>query len=225
MTRARKTAKKKSGPRRRREKPGEPGDPGVRGRILDAAFDAFMELGYSDASTLEIATRAKVSKRELYALLGSKQDMLIACISERSATMRLPPTQIPAAPDRETLGRVLEVFGARLLAEVGHPTVVSTFRLAIAEANRAPEVARALDSEGRQPNLAPLRDILSAAERVGLVHGDPPEMARQFVALLWGDLFMGLLLRLAELPDPAELRRRARSATAALLSLYAPAPK
>lgn len=184
-----------------------------------------MERGYSDASTLAIATRAKVSKRELYALVGSKQHMLIACISERSATMRLPPTQIPAAQDRETLARVLEVFGARLLAEVGHPTVVATFRLAIAEANRAPEVARALDTEGRQPNLAPLRDILLAAERAGLVHGDPPEMARQFVALLWGDLFMGLLLRLAELPDPAELRRRARGATAALLRLYAPVPK
>lgn len=179
-----------------------------------------MARGYSDASMLEIATRARVSKRELYALVGGKQDMLIACISERSAKMRLPPAQIPAAHDRETLARVLEVFGARLLAEVGHPTVVSTFRLAIAEANRAPEVARALDARGRQPNLAPLGEILGAAHGAGLVHGDPPEMARQFVALLWGDLFMGLLLRLAELPDPAELRRRARAATAGLLKLY-----
>ena len=41
-----------------------PDDP-VRGRILSAAFGAFKEHGYAQASTLEIATRAKVSKREL----------------------------------------------------------------------------------------------------------------------------------------------------------------
>jgi len=40
---------------------------GVRARILEAAFAAFMEKGYATTSTLEIATRARVSKRELYA--------------------------------------------------------------------------------------------------------------------------------------------------------------
>jgi len=40
----------------------------ARTRILDAAFGAFSESGYARTSTLEIATRARVSKRELYAL-------------------------------------------------------------------------------------------------------------------------------------------------------------
>src|SRR5215469_11763809 len=31
----------------------------VRGRILEAAFSAFMEYGFAETSTLEIATRAK----------------------------------------------------------------------------------------------------------------------------------------------------------------------
>ncbi|MGZ3349744.1 MAG: TetR family transcriptional regulator, partial [Xanthobacteraceae bacterium] len=44
----------------------------ARQRILDAAFSAFMEHGFAETSTLEIATRARVSKRELYALVGSK---------------------------------------------------------------------------------------------------------------------------------------------------------
>lgn len=222
MTPARETSKKKSGQRRRLE---EPGAPSVRRRILDAAFSAFMERGYSDASTLEIATRARVSKRELYALVGSKQDMLIACIAERSAKMRLPPAELPVAYDRESLARVLEAAGARLLAEVSHPTVIATFRLAIAEAKRAPEVARALDSQGRQPNRAPLGEILLAARAAGIVRGDPAEMAEQFLALLWGDLFVGLLLCLAEPPGQAELRRRARSAAARLLELYGSAQK
>ena len=180
-----------------------------------------MEHGYSGASTLEIATRAKVSKRELYALFASKQDMLVACIAERSAKMRWEPAELPAARDRDGLARVLEAFGTRLLGEVSHPTVVSTFRLAIAEAKRAPEVARALDVQGRQANRAPLRQILDEASSAGLLSGDSAEMAEQFIALLWGDLLMALLLRLAKPPGPSELKRRARNAAISLLRLYA----
>jgi len=40
----------------------------VRERILEAAFRAFRKSGYATTSTLEIATRARVSKRELYEL-------------------------------------------------------------------------------------------------------------------------------------------------------------
>ena len=69
-------------------KPKDAGETPVRRRILEAAFSAFMERGFVEASTLEIATRARASKRELYALFGSKQDMLIACIGERLAVPR-----------------------------------------------------------------------------------------------------------------------------------------
>ena len=58
----------------------------IQARILGAAFKAFVEDGYAGTSTLDIATRAKVSKRDLYANFGSKHEMLVACIkSERSA--------------------------------------------------------------------------------------------------------------------------------------------
>src|SRR5581483_11232276 len=117
----------------RRGRPEDPQAQSVRERILSAAFDTFMQHGYSGASTLEIASRAKVSKRELYALVGSKQDMLVACIAERSARMRSVPDELPKVNDRETLARVLETIGIRLLTEVSHPTVIATFRLAIAE--------------------------------------------------------------------------------------------
>jgi len=48
----------------------------ARRRILSAAFAAFTENGYAGTSTLEIATRAHVSKRELYGLVGNKQELL-----------------------------------------------------------------------------------------------------------------------------------------------------
>jgi AcrR family transcriptional regulator len=191
-----------------------------RERILNAAFDAFMKNGFSGTSTLEIATRAKVSKRELYALVGSKEDMLVACIAGRTARMRWTPGNLPEARDSETLAGTLEAFGARLLGEVTHPTVVAVFQLAIAEANRAPEVARALETQGREANRAPLKKILTQAREAGLLHGDCAEMAEQFMALLWGNLMMGLLLRVAAAPTAPDVRRRARSAALAVLKLH-----
>ena len=57
-------------------------------RILGAAFKAFTEDGYAGTSTLDIATRAKVSKRDLYANFGSKHAVLVACIKSRADRMR-----------------------------------------------------------------------------------------------------------------------------------------
>src|SRR6516225_8133194 len=77
----------------------------VRKRILEAAFRAFMKSGYAAASTLEIATRARVSKRELYALVGNKQKMLIACISERAKRFDVPANLL-IPRERESLKKV-----------------------------------------------------------------------------------------------------------------------
>src|SRR3984957_11841648 len=109
----------------------------ARERILEAAFAAFMKGGYATTSTLEIATRARVSKRELYALVGNKQEMLIACISERAKRFNVP-ADLPALRDREILEQVLISFGTRLVREISDPTVIAVFRLGVAEAVQGP---------------------------------------------------------------------------------------
>ena len=190
-----------------------------RQRILGAAFSAFMAKGYAETSTLEIATRARVSKRALYELVGNKQEMLVACISERAQRLRVP-TDLPEPRDRETLSRALATIGTQLLREVSDPIVIAVFRLAIAEAVRAPEVARALDSIGGEASRGALREIMTRAQRTGILSGDPLEMAEHFAGLLWGNLMVGLLLRVVDRPSPREFARRARNATAAFLQLY-----
>jgi AcrR family transcriptional regulator len=190
-----------------------------RQRILGAAFSAFMANGYAETSTLEIATRARVSKRALYELVGNKQEMLVACISERAQRLRVP-TDLPEPRDRETLARALAAVGTQLLREISDPTVIAVFRLAIAEAVRAPEVARALDSIGGETSRAALREIMTRARQAGILSGDPREMAEHFAGLLWGNLMVGMLLRVADRPNPREFARRARNATAAFLRLY-----
>jgi len=102
---------------------------------------------------------ARVSKRELYALIGNKQKMLIAAIGERAQRFQAP-ADMPMLRDRATLAQALAAFGTQLVREASDPTVVAVFRLAIAEAVQAPEVARTLDGVARdEPSrVAPHHD-------------------------------------------------------------------
>src|SRR5258708_30879756 len=117
--------------------------------------------------------------------------MLVACIRERARRVQMPA--LPEPHDRQGLARTLETFGAQLLREVSDPTVIAVFRLAIAEAVRAPEVARALNSIGVETSRAALREIMTRARSAGLVGGDPSGMAGQFAGLLPGNLMISLL--------------------------------
>jgi AcrR family transcriptional regulator len=193
----------------------------MRERILTAAFEAFHERGYAATSTLEIATRARVSKRELYALVGNKEKMLIAAIGERAKRLQAP-VDLPLLRDRATLAQVLTVFGTRFVREVSDPDVIGIFRLAIAEAVQSPEVARTLDASGRETGRTALRHIMTQARAAGLIDGRPAELAEQFTGLLWRDLLMSLLLGVAQRPNPSAIETRARDAAEAFLRLHPP---
>lgn len=197
----------------------EAGEPEARKRILGAALSAFMEGGYAQTSTLEIATRARVSKRELYALFGNKEAMLVACITERAQRLKAP-SDLPELRDREILGKVLTAFGTTLLTETTDPVVVAVFRLAISEAAHAPKVAQALETIARRPTREALRAIMANAKSAGLLAGDPDAMSEKFMGLLWGDLMTGLLLQVTDRPNANEIARRGRDTTAAFLRIY-----
>jgi AcrR family transcriptional regulator len=189
-------------------------------RILGAAFRAFTEDGYAETSTLEIARRAKISKRDLYANFGSKHAVLVACIKSRADRMRLPP-DLPTPRTRQMLASTLTAFATNLVREVSHPSVIATFRLAIAEATRSPEIAQALDVGGRDAAHSALAELLANAQSIKLVGpGEPREMATQYLGLLWENLMVGLLLGVAAIPEPADAERRATKATAAFMQLH-----
>jgi hypothetical protein len=78
--------------------------------------------------------------------------MLITAISERAKRL-LAPVDMPMLRDRATLAYVLTAFGVQLVREVSDPQV-AVFRLAIAQAVQAPEVARTLDTVGRETSPA-----------------------------------------------------------------------
>src|SRR5499426_4391771 len=80
----------------------------IRERILNAAFSLFAESGFSSTSMLDIVTRARVSKRDLYALFQNKHAVLAACIQERTGRIRRPlDTVSSGTPDPRCLGQIV----------------------------------------------------------------------------------------------------------------------
>jgi AcrR family transcriptional regulator len=191
-------------------------DSEMRKRILGAAFQAFTANGYAGTTTLAIAARAKVSKRDLYAIFENKQAMLVACIGTRTAKMRMPEG-LPEPRSREMLASTLTAFAANLLTESSHPAVIAMFRLAISEAERSPEVAQALE-EGRKASRRTLTEFLVHAQSVGLLpSGDAADMADQCLALIRDDLMLSLLLGVLKRPSLAHIQRNAAKAVAVFL--------
>jgi AcrR family transcriptional regulator len=215
------TRSKKTTPKRR-----ETDDlSGLRARLLDAAFSVFTEHGYVGASMLEIATRAKVSKRELYAQFASKEALFAAGIAANAPRLQdVPP--FPPITDRAVLAAVLKTYGAATLTGVTDPHVLAVFRLAIAESAKSPDLARTLNRHGRDANRAVLFAILSEARARKLIASDPPaELVEEFLGLLWGGLMIDLLFQSVPRPSAKEFARRAARATAAFLTLHGMPPE
>src|SRR5258708_11878982 len=112
-----------------------------RTAIVAAAFAVLMDRGYAGASTLEIARRAKVSKRELYAEFGSKNGILEALITSTSAQMQAPLT-VAHVVDRDGLVATLTGYCATALTELTSPPGVAIARLAVAQAGRAADPSK-----------------------------------------------------------------------------------
>jgi transcriptional repressor AefR-like protein len=65
-----------------------------------------------------------------------------------------------------------------------------------------------------------VEDIIAQAQTNGLLGpGDPALLSAQFLALLWGDVMLSVLLRVRDTPGPTETERRARNAAADFLRL------
>jgi len=114
---------------------------------------------------------------------------------------------------------MLVEFGVSLLKTVCHPEVLTVFRLAIAESDRAPEIGRALDSSGREANQKALIELIRKAQAQRLVAaGNPDILAGRYFAVLVGGLQIQLLLRVRQPPSKREIESRASAAAETVMT-------
>jgi len=97
----------------------------IRERVLKAAFTLFREHGFSSTSMLDIVTRARVSKRDLYALFNNKHALLAACISERAPEIARTLDSSGHEANQKALTELVRKAQAEGLVETGDPAVLA----------------------------------------------------------------------------------------------------
>jgi TetR/AcrR family transcriptional regulator, mexJK operon transcriptional repressor len=109
-------------------------------RILAAAAEVFLERGFEETSTAEIARRAKVSKRELYSNFRDKRDMLGAVITQLQSNIQAQADV--SWSSRDDLRKVLIDAGTGILTFINSERFGKLFRIVAAESFRDPVLAR-----------------------------------------------------------------------------------
>jgi len=192
-----------------------------REAILAAAGEVFFKRGYEAATTLDIATKAKTSKRALYQHFPSKEAILSELIRSRSRQMQAP-VEIPPPKSRSAFFETLRTFGIVFLSQLLQPNTIALYRLAISEAGRSGQVGHELKLSGQGPVVEAVRHLLEHGAEQGYLRRVDIDIALDaFFHVLIGPLQIGLLLRTEKQPSRSTLRSRTDRALAVLERLSA----
>jgi AcrR family transcriptional regulator len=154
-------------------------------RILDAASDVFLEYGFEQTSTAEIARRAKVSKRELYFHFADKRALLTAVITQLQSSMQ------SRMDVRWSSNEEMEIVLRKSAAAI-HDFILSErfgklMRIVVAESYHDPAVARQFFVLGPLAGRKATAKYLKAKMEEGkLRKADPIKAADDFLDLVVG---------------------------------------
>jgi TetR/AcrR family transcriptional regulator, mexJK operon transcriptional repressor len=174
-----------------------------RDRIIDAAARAFLENGYEQTSTAEIARRAKVSKRELYTHFHDKRDMLANVITQLQTNI-----QSHANLSWSSSGDVRDVLtkaGTELLQFISSERFGKLFRIVAAESLNDPVSAEEFyllgPAAGRKNTAAFLKRHMAAGN---LRPADPLQAADDFLDLLFSARYLTAVVlgQIRRFPQP-----------------------
>jgi AcrR family transcriptional regulator len=175
-------------------------------KILDAATDLFLKVGYEQTSIDAILLQSGGSKSTLYAYFPTKEDLFRAVIDNV-----VDNSELGAALDISVNARaVLTEFAVARQRVVLSPRHRSVLRLVIAERERFPDLAQIYWERGPQRSGRHLVTYLEALRNREILAVDDAEEAAEFFV---GMLFQHWLrpLYYTDSPPPSELAMRARA--------------
>ena len=191
--------------------------------IVGAAAEVFLNTGYAGASMDEIAARSGVSKQTVYKHFTSKEALFIAVMGQMMGEADTAVHKaLPQVQTRQELQAYLLDYGQRLLTVTLTPGLMQLRRLAIAEAQRFPELARELYARGAGRALAAMATAFEPlAEKRLLAFDDATMAASQLNWLLLGDpVNRVMMLGNDAIPGPEDIERQAAAAVATFLASF-----
>jgi TetR/AcrR family transcriptional repressor of mexJK operon len=200
-----------------------------RATIVAAATRLFLDHGFVDTSTDQIAAAAAVSKQTVYNQFGDKEALFREVVLGVSATAeqfadRVVETLDPAG-DPDAVARALHALAQQYVRAVADPQVLALRRLVIGEVHRFPELAATYYR--RSP--AHVLDVLAAAfarltARGLLAAEDPAQAADHFAHLVVGPLLDRGMFHQHLPADPAGYPARAARSVEVFLAAYGVTP-
>ena len=190
-------------------------------KILDAAAELFLKVGYEQASIDAILVQSGGSKSTLYAYFPTKQDLFRSVIDNV-----VDNSEVGAALDVSSNARVVltefAVSRQRIVLSPRHRAVV---RLVIAERDRFPDLAAIYWERGPQKSQRLLATYLEALKhREILAIDDAEEAAEFFVGMLFQRWLKQSLYVQQPPPSDAAVLARAERVVARFWAAYRHGP-
>ena len=191
-------------------------------KILNAATDLFLEVGYEQTSIDAILVRSGGSKSTLYAYFPTKEDLFRSVIDSV-----VDNSDLGAALDISANARfVLTEFAVSRQRVVLSPRHRAVIGLVIAERDRFPDLAQIYWERGPQRSGRQLITYLEALRNREILAIDDAEEAAEFFI---GMIFQHWLRQLyyVNLPPPSEeiIRARAERVVARFWAAYRRGPR
>ncbi len=153
--------------------------------VRECALRLFLENGY-DATTMDaIAQAAGTSKSSLYARFDSKEALFSSVLGW--ATRSGWPLEEPEPPDLDDLEDALTAIARAALRRALDPAVIRLSRIAIAQAERFPDISRRTHTADSWPRQRLVVDLLNRHAATGeIVVEDPEVTAELFLGMVSG---------------------------------------
>jgi TetR/AcrR family transcriptional repressor of mexJK operon len=172
-----------------------------RDRLLDTAFNLFLENGYGNLSLEAIARDARVSLRTIYSQFGGKAGLFGAVIrrcSDQFVTSLNEEHVLASSPKDALIS-----FGKQFLFSISRPDVVRIRAILIGESQRFPDLATQFYEQGPQRTLNCLAQFFSRQQQIADI--DSYFLAEQFLSALRSERILKLQLGLEPTPDEAQI--------------------
>ena len=161
-------------------------------RILDAAQQLFLRLGFDATSCEQVVALAGAGKASLYARYANKEALFAAVVRD-NVERTLEPVA-PDLPDLPLQARLAAV-GRSIVRHTLQPDVIALMRVVLSTAHRMPELARLADQYGR--DRAVQRVVATIAGSVASAAGESDHalhVANKFIELAFVPTQMRALL-------------------------------
>ena len=188
-------------------------------RFVEAAEKLFLARGFAGTSVNEVVRLAGGSLATLYAEFGTKDELFVAVMNRRAATLFTDIIH-PEAPPADT-ATALNQLATRLQAHMLSENALAIYRLAIHEGPKFPSVRNAVLLNGLKEFLQRLADFFNELKVNNSLDIDDAEVAAEFFLTL----VQGQMRTRAACGDTDRITKKQRDehvkrAVAAFLRIY-----